>query len=156
MINPINVLMNRLSENGLRRRILTQLSQSNQLITSTIANAFFKVEVRDSNAVFNGEIRLSVAWNGLVNLTVQLGGWASSSVLAQYPSLTHSLNAIEAFDEYVIMLDSAVDGVFSPVNCRAANSLHKVAITNQLKQIHQEIRDEFERHYNSKGEKSWN
>ena len=156
MVNPINVLMERLSENGLRRRMLSQLTQSNQLITSTIANAYFKVEVRDTNAVFNGEIRLMMAWNGFVNLTVQLGGWAASSVLAQYPSLTHSLSAIEQFDEYVIMVDSAVDGVFAPVNCRATNSIQKAEISQQLKRIHQEIKDEFERHYNAKGEKSWN
>ena len=156
MQNPINVLMERLSESGLRRRMISQLTDANQLITSTIANAFFKVEVTDTNATFNGEIRLTLALNGLVNLTVQLGGWSCSSVIAQYPSLTHSLNAINAFEDYVIMIDSAVDGVFSPVNCRATNSYQKQQIVTQLKQIHQEIKDEFERHYNSKGEKVWN
>lgn len=141
-------IMDRFAEAGTRRRVIEQLTANDQTLTTTIANAFIKIEALDSNATFNAELRLALAVNNRVSLSVQLAGWNSVIMLGQYSSLVRCLEAIQQFNEFIVTLDYVHDGVFSPVNFYKADSVVRNRIQQQLQFIKNEIVHEFERFYN--------
>ncbi len=157
MINiAVSSIMDRLSESGVRRRVLSDLAAKDLTIGTPISSAFFKVESLDSSATYSGEIRIQLAANGHIALTVQLAGWKSQSILKTYPLMGRALETIQQFEDFSILLDYVPEGLFSSGDYACASALRKQDIAKQIRFIHDDIRAEFDRIYFREPTASWN